>query len=382
MSTDKVEVESLRSEIRNKLAELKDSYFTEQQSISPVKTPSLLVSRTLQGHFQKVYAIDWAGNNSNEIMSASQDGKIIIWNADTQMKSNAITLTSCWVMACAFEKSSNGVVASGGLNNICSIYRLRDNQIGIKASPDYDLEGHEGYISSCKFINSQKLVTSSGDGQCKVWDVENSTCTHYYNEHGNDVMSVDVCPTDENLFVSGGVSVNGACMLWDIRMKSNAATFRQPDKKKKFMYGFYDEESVGEEVGGKMIYQRHDSDVNSVKFFPDGNSFASGSDDASCKLWDLRSHQEINNFQNATVLCGVTSIAFSKSGRITFAAYDDNSLLAWDTLDPKPDNTLDRNTEPLMFIRSHSAKVSHVSVHSAGKAVATASWDTLIRVYA
>ncbi len=36
--------------------------------------------RHLKGHFGKVYAMHWAGNNK-ELVSASQDGKLIIWDA-------------------------------------------------------------------------------------------------------------------------------------------------------------------------------------------------------------------------------------------------------------------------------------------------------------
>ncbi len=32
----------------------------------------------------------------------------------------------------------------------------------------------------------------------------------------------------------------------------------------------------------------HESDINSVKFFPDGRAVGTGSDDSSCRLFDLR----------------------------------------------------------------------------------------------
>jgi len=36
--------------------------------------------RLLKGHFGKVYAMHWSGNNK-ELVSASQDGKLIVWDA-------------------------------------------------------------------------------------------------------------------------------------------------------------------------------------------------------------------------------------------------------------------------------------------------------------
>ena len=90
-------------------------------------------------------------------MSASQDGKLLIWNGRfliclkpcrvstveqillfchfncksftikfiglTANKLQAIALRSAWVMTCAFEPESGHYVACGGLDNVCSIYR-------------------------------------------------------------------------------------------------------------------------------------------------------------------------------------------------------------------------------------------------------------------
>ncbi|ELW52789.1 Guanine nucleotide-binding protein G(I)/G(S)/G(T) subunit beta-2 [Tupaia chinensis] len=54
------------------------------------------------------------------LVSASQDGKLIIWDSYTTNKVHAIPLRSSWVMTCAYAPSGN-FVACGGLDNICSI---------------------------------------------------------------------------------------------------------------------------------------------------------------------------------------------------------------------------------------------------------------------
>lgn len=56
-------------------------------------------------------------------MSASQDGKLIVWDSYTTNKVHAIPLRSSWVMTCAYAPSGS-YVACGGLDNICSIYRF------------------------------------------------------------------------------------------------------------------------------------------------------------------------------------------------------------------------------------------------------------------
>ena len=78
--------------------------------------------------FHQVYAMHWAGD-STHLVSASQDGKLIVWNGVTSNKVQAIPLRSSWVMTCAFEDRENEMVACGGLDNLCSIYNLNQPQV-------------------------------------------------------------------------------------------------------------------------------------------------------------------------------------------------------------------------------------------------------------
>lgn len=68
------------------------------------------------------------------------------------------------------------------------------------------------------------------------------------------------------------------------------------------------------------------------QFFPNGNAFGTGSDDATCRLFDLRADQELMMYSHDNIICGITSVAFSKSGRLLLAGYDDFNCNVWDTL--------------------------------------------------
>merc|ERR1712196_459211 len=130
------------------------------------------MGRHLRGHFGKVYAMHWAGPSSHRtLVSASQDGKLIIWNAYTTNKTMAIPLRSSWVMTCAFETQDNQLVACGGLDNLCSIYNLDNPQL-VRATKE--LAAHDGYLSCCRFVNKNNMLTSSGYSTCMWWDVERS----------------------------------------------------------------------------------------------------------------------------------------------------------------------------------------------------------------
>jgi len=281
----------------------------------------------------------WAGD-SQQLVSASQDGKLIIWNAFTTFKCQAIPLRSSWVMTCAFEPNSNQMVACGGLDNLCSIYNLQQPQT-MRATKE--LAAHDGYLSCCRFVDEKKIITSSGDSTCIEWDVELGEAIRTFGDHNGDVMGLAISPTDKNVFVSG--SCDSTAKVWD--MRSGKCT---------------------------QTHLGHESDINSVSFFPDGNAFGTGSDDSSCRLFDLRCYSEVNNFGNDKILCGITSVAFSKSGRLLFAGYDDYNTFAWDCLGGGKSHSFQ--------LQGHENRVSCLGVNNDGNALCTGSWDTLLKVWA
>lgn len=345
IETAKAEVEQLKTEITSVRDSKKDEVMADVSSgKGPLKeirkTPSTKLRRTLKGHFGKVYAMHWAGDSQN-LVSASQDGKLIIWNAFTTNKLHAIPLRSSWVMTCAFEQSKGNLVACGGLDNLCSIFQLQQAQ---QARAAKELAAHDGYLSCCRFIDEGHIATSSGDSSCIYWDVESGEVINTLSEHGGDVMSIAISPSNQNVLVSG--SVDATAKVWDIR-------------------------------SGKCVQTHvgHESDINSVSFFPDGNAFGTGSDDSTCRAFDMRSYGEINCFGHENILCGITSVAFSKSGRLLFAGYDDFNTYAWDTLS-------DGESNCFQFQQPHDNRVSCLGVNPNGDALCTGSWDTFLKIWA
>jgi len=294
--------------------------------------------RTLRGHLQKIYAMHWSDDNHN-LVSASQDGKLLIWDGMTTNKVNAIPLRSSWVMTCAY--SPNGAfVACGGLDNVCSIYKLKEKD-NSPIRVCRELTAHTGYLSCCRFINNQQILTSSGDMTCILWDTENGTRITEFNDHIGDVMSISINPHDVNTFVSGACDMTAK--LWDIRTGKAVQTFTG-----------------------------HDADINAVQFFPNGNLFGSGSDDASCRLFDIRANRELMAYPFENSIMGITSVAFSLSGRYLFAGYDDSQCHVWDTL----------KGEQAFALTGHTNRVSCLGITNDGLALCTGSWDSTLKIWA
>ncbi len=241
-------------------------------------------------------------SNNEDIVSASQDGKLLIWNTSTTNKKIAIPLRSAWVMTCAYSPSLT-YVASGGLDNLCTIFNVKDS-IGWDVNQPYrELQRHEGYLSCCRFKDNNQIITSSGDASCILWDIDKQSALQSFVDHNGDVESVAICPNNENIFISG--SIDAMAKVCDIRQGNNAIA----------------------------NFKGHESDINSVEWFPDGNAFISGSDDTTVRLFDLTAYKQLNIYCGDDILASVTSIGFSNSGYYLLVGYDEEPFcLAWNTM--------------------------------------------------
>ncbi|NWR41252.1 GBB3 protein, partial [Regulus satrapa] len=364
MEQMKQEAEQLKKQIADARKACADTTLAQIVSgMEVVGRIQMRTRRTLRGHLAKIYALHWS-TDSKLMVSASQDGKLIVWDTYTTNKVHAIPLRSSWVMTCAYAPSGN-FVACGGLDNMCSIYSLKSREGNVKVSRElsahtgvcaacqlpnltllslplfsYSLvPASPGYLSCCRFLDDNNIVTSSGDTTCALWDIETGQQKTVFIGHTGDCMSLAVSP-DFKLFISG--ACDATAKLWDVREGSCRQTF-----------------------------SGHESDINAISFFPNGEAICTGSDDATCRLFDLRADQELIVYSHETIICGITSIALSRSGRLLFAGYDDFNCNIWDSL----------KAERVGILSGHDNRVSCLGVTADGMAVATGSWDSFLKIW-
>uniref|UniRef100_A0A1E1WCF4 Uncharacterized protein n=1 Tax=Pectinophora gossypiella TaxID=13191 RepID=A0A1E1WCF4_PECGO len=333
------EAEALKQRLEEERQKLNDVTLScVAERLEPVNFPNLKLRRVLKGHQSKVLCSDWAPDKRH-IVSSSQDGKLIIWDAFTATKELTIPMPSTWVMACAYAPSGN-MVAAGGLDNKLTVFPLGEEEL---AARKRTVATHTSYISCCLFPNSDRqILTGSGDGTCALWDIESGQLLQSFQAHAADVMCVDLAPCD-----MGDTFVSGACdrqlLVWDMR--------------------------TGQAV---QAFDTHDSDVTAVRFHPSGDSLASGSDDSCCRLFDLRADREVARYTKESILFGVNSVEWSVSGRLLFAGYSDYTACAWDAL----------RAARVCVLCGHEHRVQRVQLAPDGTALSTASWDATIRIWA
>lgn len=317
------------------------------KSLATVRLPpSIRVRRTLKGHFGKVAALHWSAD-SMHLVSASQDGNLLIWNAVTGNKIQAIKLKSSYVMAVGMEQSKGNLVGCGGLDNLCTVYN--------RGNPNNPIEmsSHDGFISCCRFLNESEILTSSGDSTCIHWNITKGQPVSRFNGHTADAMFISLDPQNKSSFAS--CSVDKTVKLWDIRSPKGATNTL---------------------VG-------HLGDVNGVEYLPsDPHCLASCSQDGTVRVWDVRVMNELARFGNPVAPNptsiendGLTSLAVSASGRLVFCGHSDGSVYAFDILSER--------SGPIFSLNGvHERHVSCVGVSPDGNGLCTGGWDSLLKVWA
>jgi len=331
------EAEKLKETIRANLKASADTTLAQfANDVPALNAVNLKIRRTLKGHLSKIYAMQWAGE-SPTLASASQDGRLIVWNAVTCLKMYAIALPTNWVMCCGYSPSGE-FVASGGLDNICSVWNLKTNN---NNKPLRELNSHTGFLSCCRFLDNKQIITSSGDHTCILWDLDTGTPLTTFRAHEGDVMNISLSP-DNGMFVSG--SCDHTAITWDIKSGKRAFRYEVCDA----------------------------NDVNAVSFFPSGVAFATGSEDGHLRLFDIRAKNILNDYSTNNNQPAPTSLAFSASGRFLFASYaSDPDCLVWDTL----------RAERKGQVQGHTKRITSIGVSGDGAALCTASWDGFLKIW-
>lgn len=343
----KDEVATLKRSLENEKFRLDDVPFASVASkLDPITNLAIKSRRLLKGHSGKVLCLDWA-QDKRRLVSSSQDGKLIVWDAfpNNSKQEHVVTLPTTWVMACSFAPSGN-FIAGGGLDNKITAYPLyAEEDSSLKKRP---IGTHTSYTSCSMFLgNDQQILTGSGDSTCALWNVECGTLIQSFQGHTSDVLSLDVSPSETgNTFVS--VGCDKRALIWDTR--------------------------VGHCGQNQYIqsFKAHVADINSVKFYPSGDAIVTGSDDTTCRLYDLRADREVAVYEKNSILFGINSVDLSISGRILFAGGNDYTIHVWDTL----------KCSRICILYGHENRVTSVRVSSDGTALASSSWDHTIRVWA
>lgn len=150
------------------------------------------------------------------------------------------------------------------------------------------------------------------------------------------------------------------------------------------------------------------------QYHPNGQTFATASEDKSARLFDIRSDQQIASYAPPNANSGFTSCgknsasnipiihhrdnhcifckALSLSGRYILCGSDDNNIHAWDTLKTCYNGNFMRFfllwlsklrvvVSCIGSLHGHENRVTSICMAPNGMALASCSWDNYVRVW-
>jgi WD40 repeat protein len=274
---------------------------------------------TLVEHSRSMASINSVAFSPNgEILaSASDDGKIRLWNANTKQV------------------------------------------IGIFA-------GHSQPVNSIAFSpDGQILASGSSDRTIKLWDLATGQEIRTLSGHSHGVRSIAFSPL--GLTPSPSPARRGEIPPFPCREGGLGGLGQLASGSWDKTIRLWDVET-GEEI---CTLKGHQLQVSAVAFSPNGQFLASASFDRTAKLWDLSSGSPQVRYTFTGHARSVLAVAFSPDSSMLATAGDDNTIWLWNCA----------SGQAIRTILGHSRSVAAVAFSLDGETLISGSWDSTVKLW-
>jgi Tol biopolymer transport system component len=286
-------------------------------------------------------------------------------------------------------------ISSAGDENIAAtragpVTRIRITPPVAALTTEVVLIGHTGRVDSVAFHPDGRTLASGGDVTTRLWDLTTRETTTVLTGEA-EVVSMALSPDGRTLAVA---YPNGTVTLWtiatgqitdltgsgsgiqslafspDSRTLATSETQRwQPGQASPAAGTTSTIRLLDRAAGQVTVLTGHTSPAETAAFSPDGRTLATGSTDATIRLWDLATGQAAITLNPHGGY--VVAVAFSPDGRILASASTDNTVRLWDPA----------TGQATAILFGHTGFVTTVAFSPDGHTLATGSWDGTVRLW-
>jgi len=293
----------------------------------------------LTGHIGIVYSMAYSPDGSR-IVGGSSDGTVRVWDAETGRELTQLTGHTRRVNSVAYSPDGSHIV-SGADDGMVRVWDAKTGQALTQ------LTGHTGWVSSVAYSPDGSRIVSSGmDQTVWVWNAETGQALIQLTGHTGWVSSVAYSPDGApggDRIVSG--SSDRTVRVWDAETGQAltqltghtgrvSSVVYSPDGSRIVGGSEYGTVWVWDAETGQALTQLtgHTGSVNSAAYSPDGSRIVSGGSDGTVRVWDAETRQALTQLIGHTG--SVYSVAYSPDGapgggRIVSGS-GDQTVRVWD----------------------------------------------------
>lgn len=244
---------------------------------------------TVTGHTGTVKALAFLEDDKT-LISASSDGTLRIWEIGTGNQ-QLIPIKHKRSIFCMALSADRKTVAIGGVGNEVHLWNADTKNFVATFKT-----GHPNYVDALAFSPDDKILASgSRDRKVELWDVANHQRLSILDGYTDGIISM-IFSADGKKFASN--SRDGTAHLWDLDTQKKTALRTAPD-----------------------------SGVNSLAFSPDSSLLLSACWDERIRLWDANTHQHI---ADSIVSPFAHHLEFSPDGKTVVTGTERGLILLWD----------------------------------------------------
>ncbi|KAJ1954845.1 hypothetical protein IWQ62_005658, partial [Dispira parvispora] len=231
--------------------------------------------------------------DASRAVTASADFSAKLW--DTYTGSELLSFPHQHIVRTA-DFINDAHLITGGTEKVLRIFDLQQpiTTNGQCDTPALELDGHDGAIKHVSWDRNRSLILSAGDDkQVLSWDLRTPSPVHKYTTEA-PITSMDISPDGKYVMCTAGKSV----LFWDGDTRQLAKSHLMPYEvssvsvhphQNVFVTGgnsdlwvrVYDFENGQEQE----VYKGHHGPVHTVSYSPDGEIYATGSEDGTIRLW-------------------------------------------------------------------------------------------------